>query len=305
VLVGSMDQFLMWAAHAARAFRSLLPNLAVGRLFRPRKRLTPAAPPILPAHVGRVPCFSMPVAAAFGFLVLAQTAWFVPTKFDTRSDSELVERAQSLPFEKIAAGCSGWKMTGIETPPPRDRSSPFGKYSVLAAYEVEDQIAKLEIDFPFFGWHNLTNCYALRGWDVRSTKVLDTLLPGQQPGDTVEQFLTRGVDEQAYLLYSMHDSGGRILKRPGKYPDWRWLQAHLLSPRGLNIHLCSLFRIDISEQQVFSAEPEWYMPTLQFQVMVQGLKPPSEEQKEQARTNFDQVRNLLFQNLSRTPENKP
>jgi hypothetical protein len=145
----------------------------------------------------------------------------------------------------------------------------------------------------------------LRGWDVRSTKVLETLLVGQQTGDTVEQMLSKGVDGNALLLYSMHDSGGRILKRPAKGPSQRWLQAHLLSPRGLNIHLCSLFHIDVAERQVFSAEPEWYMPTLQMQMFVQGLRPIDEKLKEEARAYFDTARNLLFREMSRLPENQP
>jgi hypothetical protein len=107
------------------------------------------------------------------------------------------------------------------------------------------------------------------------------------------------------LLYSIHDSGGRILKRPVKGPSRRWLQAHLLSPRGLNIHLCSLFHIDVAEQQVFSAEPEWYMPTVQLQIFIQGLQPLDEKQKKQARDYFDGVRNVLFQEMSRSPEITP
>ena len=121
----------------------------------------------------------------------------------------------------------------------------------------------------------------------------------------MEQLLTKGVDEHAVLFYSSHDSGGRLLKRPGRYPGRRWLQAHLLSPRGLNIHLCSLFHIDIGDQQVFSAEPEWYMPTLQMQLLIQGLNTLDEKEMAQARTNFDRARSILLQELSPTPENKP
>ncbi len=113
------------------------------------------------------------------------------------------------------------------------------------------------------------------------------------------------MDGRAFLLYSSHDSEGRLLKRPGKYPGLCWLQAHLLSPRGLNIHLCSLFHIDIGEQQVFSAEPEWYMPTLQMQLFVQGLKTLDAKAMNQAHSYFDSARNSLLRELSRAPEIKP
>jgi hypothetical protein len=78
----------------------------------------------------------------------------------------------------------------------------------------------------------------------------------------------------------------------------------LLSPRGLNVHLCALFHIDIAEQQVFSAEPEWYMPTLQMQLLIQGLSPLDEKEMARARANFDKARSLLMQELSSEPEKK-
>jgi hypothetical protein len=237
--------------------------------------------------------------------VAAQTAWLIPTRFDSRSDSDLVERAGTVPFDHMAAACSDWKSTGIDKI-VRESSSPFGRYSIVASYEAgREQIADLEIDYPFFGWHSLESCYALKGWEVRSGNVLETRLPGQQPGNTLEQFLTKGIDGRAFLLYSIHDSDGRILKRPEKYLGRRWLQAHVLSPRGLNIHLCSLFNIDIGEHQVFSAEPEWYVPTLQVQMFVQGLNTLEDAKTlERAHTYFDNARNILLRELSRAPENK-
>jgi hypothetical protein len=72
----------------------------------------------------------------------------------------------------------------------------------------------------------------------------------------------------------------------------------MLSPRGLNIHLCSLFRIPVAERQVFSAEPEWFMPTLQMQVFVQGLKPLDPKAKEEVRRNFNRAREALLHELS-------
>jgi exosortase len=302
LLVGSMDQLLFW-------FVSVMPRIhftgfrsRLGRLFRKAKKPLPAAP-FTQVAASTPACFRLPVGVAFGLLAVAQTAWLVPTKFDTRSDAQLVERVEKLPFEKVAAVFSPWKVTGIERT-VRDRLSPFGKYSIQAGFELGDQVGSVEIDYPFFGWHNLTNCYSLRGWNVRSSTTLETNLPGQQPGDTVEQSLTRGVDDKAFLLYGVHDSSGRILKRPEKGPSSRWLQAHLLSPRGLNIHLCSLFNIQVADHQVFSAEPEWFMPTLQMQVFVQGLKPLDETARAQVREAFDRAREVLLQELTAREENK-
>jgi exosortase len=305
LLVGSMDQFLIWAAYFFPKFGWSWLKMRVTRLFHRRKKPAPAVEELSPAPVsiGSAPCFSMPVAVAFGALVIAQMAWLVPTRFDTRSDSDLIDRGNALVFERVSAGCSGWEALGGDKV-VRERSSPFGRFSDFADFKVGNQLGKLELDYPFFGWHNLTNCYALRGWEVRSTKVVETELPGQQPGNTVIQSLTRGVDEHAFLLYSSHDSDGRLLKRPGKYPGRSWLQAHLLSPRGLNVHLCALFHIDIGEQQVFSAEPEWYMPTLQMQLLVQGLSTLDEKEMARARANFDHARSLLMQELSRDSEKK-
>ena len=304
LLVGSMDQFLFWAAN-------ILPRIRLSgirsrlRRWLPRKKRTARLPaPVAPLPAMAPACFSPPVAVAFGLLVLAQTAWLVPTKYDARSDTELVDRAQNLAFDRLSTDFTKWDKQGTDKS-VRDRSSPFGRYSILSGFNAGEHTTSLELDYPFFGWHNLTNCYALRGWDLKATTVHETLLPGQQPGDTVEQTLTRGVDEQALLLYSLHDSGGRILKRPGKGPNKRWLQAHLLSPRGLNIHLCSLFGVDVGENRVYSAEPEWAMPTLQMQIIVQGVTPIDPESMELARRYFDSAREILLRELSGSQEKQP
>jgi hypothetical protein len=276
------------------------------RFLRKKKRVpSPLTPEIALVSPKQAVCFRLPVGIAFGSLLVAQLAWVVPTRFDSRSDAELIDRVQSLPMDRLATVFSAWEQKGKPDKTTRDRLSPFGKYSIMAGFQVGDQSASLELDYPFFGWHNLTNCYALRGWEVQSSKTLDTQLPGQHEGSTVEQSLARGLDEKAYLLYSIHDSAGRILKRPEKGPSSRWLQAHMLSPRGLNIHLCSLFGVQIGDDQVFSAEPEWFMPTLQIQVLVRGLKAPDEATKKQARLYFDSARDVLLRELSSSKESKP
>ncbi len=87
-------------------------------------------------------------------------------RFDHGSDTDIVDRAGAVPFDQLSAACADWQNIGIEKT-VRERTSPFGRYSIVASYEPgSDRIAKLEMDYPFFGWHNLTNCYALRGWEV-------------------------------------------------------------------------------------------------------------------------------------------
>jgi exosortase len=298
LLVGSMDQFLYWASESLPRIPLTWVTKPLKRLIRSRKKQTAPAGIAQPIPLASVPvCFAAPVGAAFGLLLLAQTAWLIPTKFDNRSDAELVQRAEKLQPDRLANTFANWEKTGTEKT-VRERSSPFGKYSSLVGFRTGDKAISLEMDYPFFGWHNLTNCYALRGWDVKSTTTRETSLSDQQPGDTVEEILTRGVDDKGFLLYSIHDSGGRILKRPGKGPSKRWLQAHLLSPRGLNIHLCSLLGFDISEHQVYSAEPEWFMPTLQMQLFIHGLKPIEPKDMDLARSYFDDAREVLLRELS-------
>ncbi len=304
LLVGSMDQFLFWAVKT-------LPRIPLdgvrSRLFRwlPRRKRRAHAPAPGAQPLAIAPaCFSLPVAIAFGLLVLAQTAWLAPTKFNAKSDTELVDRAQNLAFDRLSANFTKWEKQSTDKS-VRDRSSPFGRYSIRTTFNAGAQATSLELDYPFFGWHNLTNCYALRGWDLKENSVQETHLPGQQSGDTVEQTLSRGVDERAFLLYSLHDSGGRILKRPAKGPNKRWLQAHLLSPRGLNVHLCSLFGVDLGEHMVYTAEPEWAMPTLQMQVVVQSVQPIEPETIKLARRYFDDAREALLRELSGRQENRP
>jgi hypothetical protein len=69
---------------------------------------------------------------------------------------------------------SGWQRTDYQLV-RRDRGSAFGERSQTWSFERGDARAVVSLDYPFLGWHELGECYAMQGW----------------------QFLSRRIDEQA------------------------------------------------------------------------------------------------------------
>lgn len=110
----------------------------------------------------------------------------------------LVFDAKALPVEM-----AGWERLDYETE-RRDRSSEEGECSQIWTYRADGMLAHVSVDYPFVGWHELTNCYEGRGWRIESRRVRRT----DDGGNLVEVEMSSPSGESGYLLFSLFDGLG-------------------------------------------------------------------------------------------------
>ena len=243
---------------------------------------------------GAVPCrsFECPRSllmwsfAGLGILQLVGMAGAATTTFAATKDSQAdVVAADALP-ESLRA----WQRTDSKLV-ERARESYDGQYSRIWTYTGPEYIAVASFDYPFPGVHELTVCYAGKGWIVRNRKVHSCVwLDGT--GELCEVEMIKAGGESAYLLFVEFDGAGRPanLNSRGASYSQRLLERLPSSP------LVQIFR---TETRRVTHDPN---TLYQFQVFVPTFTPLSAEQKSQVREQFMA---LLERLLSQWPNDKP
>jgi hypothetical protein len=84
----------------------------------------------------------------------------------------------------------------------------MGKFSRSWDYQADDRMARVSVDFPFRGWHELTVCYEARGW-----KAVSQTLRDNGSGAYVAVELSKSNGEAAYLLFSLYDGAAHPIPR--------------------------------------------------------------------------------------------
>jgi exosortase len=118
------------------------------------------------------------------------------------------------------ADAGSWRRTHFETL-ERDRNSPFGQHSHTWYFENAPRRASFSIDYPFLGWHELSECYEAQGWRVVSRR---TIIGGKTNTPFVELELHHDA-RQAYgrLFFSLAARDGRPqpVRRLSEVDEWR------------------------------------------------------------------------------------
>ncbi|MGE3821808.1 MAG: exosortase U, partial [Isosphaeraceae bacterium] len=92
----------------------------------------------------------------------------------------------------------------------RDHDLIWGENSRAWAYAGPEGGVGVSLDYPFVGWHDLTECYTGRGYQVVSRK----LIPKEQGGPAVVAELSRRDGRYARLVFGLFDREGRALTPP-------------------------------------------------------------------------------------------
>jgi len=134
---------------------------------------------------------------------------------DVPADAERVQRvAATFDENSLPANLGEWQRKSYETS-HRDISSIYGEFSRTWTYDRDTRPAIVSFDFPFLGWHQLTNCYALQGWEVEARDTVPLSGDEDEPGLEMETFeLTREGGERAWLLLTHFDHQGQPLSPP-------------------------------------------------------------------------------------------
>lgn len=153
------------------------------------------------------------MVAVLGAAQLAVTASGQP-------HSQLIHLAEQLPSDLLPDEIGDWGLTHYSCK-QRHRGSEEGGFSQIWRYGSADSAAQLSVDYPFFGWHELTDCYIARGWRVLSKTTVEPT--AQDTGDRLEELVEVEMigpgGETGLLLFNLFDSTGQALTNKSQY--WR------------------------------------------------------------------------------------
>lgn len=102
----------------------------------------------------------------------------------------------------------------------RDWSSDLGRSSRIWNYANPQQQCVVSVDYPFFGWHELSRCYRGIGWQLQQRTV------HSQPQDgwhLVEATFTNESGEHAFLVYGSLNQNGAMLVPPSQLNAKRFI----------------------------------------------------------------------------------
>lgn len=119
----------------------------------------------------------------------------------------------------IDESCAPWHRTVYETV-ARDRNSPFGRHSQIWSLERAEQRGVLSLDYPFYGWHELTECYEAQGWQAESRQVLEATA-GETPTVAVAlRHAASGRYGRLYFGLMTRDGRPYAARRLGEVDEW-------------------------------------------------------------------------------------
>jgi exosortase len=207
-----------------------------------------------------------------GILELAVLNNSEPAVLDTEELTAAFDEA-SLP-----ANVDNWQRLHFTTE-IRDRSSNEGECSQIWKYGSGSVVAHISMDYPFVGWHELTNCYEGRGWHIDSQEIRPVVAGHQHAGDFMEVAMSLPTGERGFLLYSLFDGAGRPVVA-GESHGQRLLKKLQSNPLSRAIGVTQT-----------TSSPDAI--SIQVQQFLQLGAHPTAEEREQAVGTFLQFRDQL------------
>jgi exosortase len=165
----------------------------------------------------------------------------------------------------------------------RTRGSDLGQRSDLWTFVSRTGMAaQISLDQPFPGWHELTTCYKNVGWQIASMRRKFSEPITMENGETAEwTYVEVGLEntdslQHGWLMFCFCDRNGEPVEAP---IEWDGLRSFI--ERAKN-RLSYRIRSNLFRGQSY-----------QMQVFVPSLKPLNEEQKEEVRNQFFEIRKML------------
>jgi exosortase len=169
----------------------------------------------------------------------------------------------------------------------REVTSDEGRYSSIWDFESAGRKARISVDYPFVGWHELTRCYRALGWQEVSREVRTG---DESIGAYVAVRLRAPGDQHGYLLFSVFD--GALCPVTPRISHWRGLRGKLVdSPLAI--------LLGFGEGSVSSSST-----TLQVQQFITGNATRDPSQREAANRMYLDFRQRLVERLRAETEGK-
>jgi exosortase len=115
--------------------------------------------------------YSFIVPACAGFVLLPLQGPAVLERWHAARHEVQSRGLPELGREFVPPPTSDWRTLGFERV-QRDRGSVLGERSQTWNFAFRDGRLVVSLDYPFVGWHELTECYRTQGWQVESRQML-------------------------------------------------------------------------------------------------------------------------------------
>ncbi len=226
-----------------------------------------------PAALRLSPAWARAAAGAFALLGLAGLGlgWAHHQYSGARAGvpkSALRAGATFAMPEQIGA----WKRLTTEVP-PLQKVETMGVFSQVWHYRKGDMLASLALDYPFQGYHDVTLCYTLRGWDLVERRSRVGGGTNASPS-FAEARMQNHVGLHGALWFSAVDEHGRWLASPGPNPS-------------LAKSILRRLKLDPVNASI----------TYQMQVLSTGFNPLRPDEREQVGQFFQAARQALWRQI--------
>lgn len=111
----------------------------------------------------------------------------------------------------------GWKFVNYQRE-DRSRAADLGERSDVWRYQSDSGPVVVSFDQAFPGWHELSVCYQVAGWTLKSRQVIE--LEDRPDWPVVAFELQRGPNEFAYVVFAMFDNARKPMEPPGAWGGW-------------------------------------------------------------------------------------
>ena len=204
-------------------------------------------------------------------------------------------------FFELPLEIDGWKLVGDPKPQSKTAAYEDGVHSHIWKLQKNGMQAIVSLDYPFFGYHDVTVCYRNSGWTVNESKLLQTAAEnGFIPNMEIVMAKPGGV--KAILLYSTVDESGIWLE------DSPSRSAY--NKKGEPLQEGNLFERLFSRLRLIPYANESYDLAVNFriQTLAAAQSGLSSAQKQEVEKLFQKVRPMLaeqFVTASPTPTATP
>jgi exosortase len=204
-------------------------------------------------------------------------------------------------FFELPPEIDGWKLVGEPKPQSKTAAYEDGVHSHIWKLQKNGMQAIVSLDYPFFGYHDVTVCYRNSGWTVNESKLLQAAAEnGFIPN--MEIVLAKPGGVKAILLYSTVDESGIWLEDSPNRSAY--------NKKGEPLQEGNLFERLFSRLRLIPYANESYDLAVNFriQTLAAAQSGLSSAQKQEVEKLFHKVRPMLaeqFVKASPTPTATP
>ena len=204
-------------------------------------------------------------------------------------------------FFELPLEIDGWKLVGEPKPQSKTAAYEDGVHSHIWKLQKNGMQAIVSLDYPFFGYHDVTVCYRNSGWTVNESKLLQAAAENDFIPN-MEIVLAKPGGVKAILLYSTVDESGIWLEDSPNRSAY--------NKEGEPLQEGNLFERLFSRLRLIPYANESYDLAVNFriQTLAAAQSGLSSAQKQEVEKLFHKVRPMLaeqFVRASPTPTATP